>query len=191
MELTSGPLAISHYGQLPAATLSFNVKPGWALGQALDQAEGVVKESLPATVSSTFQGAARAFHGSLTNLWILLAIAVAVLYIVLGILYESYIHPITILSGLPSAGFGALLTLSLFRMDLNICAFAGLIMLIGIVQKNAIMQIDFALQAEREGMAPLEAIYKGCLVRFRPIMTTTMSAMLGAALIAFGYGAGG
>ncbi len=191
VELTSGPLAISHYGQLPAVTLSFNVKPGWALGQALGQVEDVVKNSIPETVSSTFQGAARAFHGSLTNLWILLVIAVAVVYIVLGILYESYIHPITILSGLPSAGFGALLTLYLFHLDLNIYAFVGLIMLIGIVQKNAIMQIDFALEAERDGMAPLEAIYKGCLVRFRPIMMTTMCAMLGAVPIAFGYGAGG
>jgi HAE1 family hydrophobic/amphiphilic exporter-1 len=191
VELTSGPLAISHYGQLPAVTVSFNIKPGWSLGQALDQVGGAVKETVPATVSSTFQGAARAFSGSLTNLWILLVIAIAVVYIVLGILYESFIHPITILSGLPSAGFGALLTLYLFHMDLNIYAFVGLIMLIGIVQKNAIMQIDFALEAEREGVTPLEAIYKGCLVRFRPIMMTTASAMLGAVPIAFGYGAGG
>jgi HAE1 family hydrophobic/amphiphilic exporter-1 len=128
----------------------------------------------------------------LTNLWVLLIVAILVVYIVLGILYESYIHPLTILSGLPSAGFGALLTLLLFHMDLNIYAFVGLIMLIGIVKKNAIMQIDFALDAERnQGMPPMKAIYQGCLIRFRPIMMTTMAALLGAMPIAFGYGAGG
>jgi len=146
---------------------------------------------LPETVSASFQGAAAAFHGSLGNLWILLGVAIAVVYIVLGILYESFIHPITILSGLPSAGFGALLTLYLFKMDLSIYAFVGLIMLIGIVKKNAIMQIDFALDAERDGMSADEAIYQGCLVRFRPIMMTTMCALLGAVPIAIGYGAGG
>jgi hydrophobic/amphiphilic exporter-1 (mainly G- bacteria), HAE1 family len=191
VELTTGPLAISHFGQLAAVTISFNVKPGWTLGQALDQVDATVKDLVPESVSSSFQGAARAFHGSLNNLWLLLIVAIAVVYIVLGILYESFIHPITILSGLPSAGFGALLTLYVFHMDLNIYAFVGLIMLIGIVQKNAIMQIDFALEAEKSGMDPVEAIYKGCLVRFRPIMMTTMSAMLGAVPIAIGYGAGG
>ena len=134
---------------------------------------------------------AAAFQGSLGNLWVLLFIAIMVVYIVLGILYESYIHPLTILSGLPSAGFGALATLWLFHMDLNIYAFVGLIMLIGIVKKNAIMQIDFALDAERGGMTPQEAIYQGCLIRFRPIMMTTMAALLGAVPIAIGYGAGG
>jgi HAE1 family hydrophobic/amphiphilic exporter-1 len=148
-------------------------------------------ETLPPTISTAFQGAAKAFEGSLTNLWMLLIIAIAVVYIVLGILYESYIHPLTILSGLPSAGVGALATLYLFRMDLNIYAFVGLIMLIGIVKKNAIMQIDFALDAEHKGMSPMEAIYQGCLIRFRPIMMTTMAALLGAIPIALGYGAGG
>jgi len=191
VELDSGPLAISHYGQLTAVTVSFGVKPGASLGTALDGVAGVAKDILPETVSASFQGSAAAFYGSLGNLWILLGVAIAVVYIVLGILYESFIHPITILSGLPSAGFGALLTLYLFKMDLSIYAFVGLIMLIGIVKKNAIMQIDFALDAERDGMSPDEAIYQGCLVRFRPIMMTTMCALLGAVPIAVGYGAGG
>src|SRR6202007_1954185 len=138
-----------------------------------------------------FQGAAKAFQSSLSNLAVLLVVAIMVVYIVLGILYESYIHPLTILSGLPSAGFGALITLLLFRMDLNIYAFVGMIMLIGIVEKNAIMQIDFALEQERAGKKPEEAIYEGCLIRFRPIMMTTMAALLGAVPIAVGYGAGG
>ena len=142
-------------------------------------------------MSGQFQGAAKAFQSSLGNLAVLLVIAIMVVYIVLGILYESYIHPLTILSGLPSAGFGALVTLILFRMDLNIYAFVGMIMLIGIVEKNAIMQIDFALEAERGGMTPEQAIYQGCLIRFRPIMMTTMAALLGAVPIALGYGAGG
>jgi HAE1 family hydrophobic/amphiphilic exporter-1 len=147
---------------------------------------------VPPEVGTDWQGAAKAFQGQLGNTWILLLVAIFVVYIVLGILYESYIHPITILSGLPSAGFGALLTLYLFGMDLNIYAFVGLIMLIGIVEKNAIMQIDFALDAERgEGLAPIQAIYKGCLIRFRPIMMTTMAALFGAVPIALGYGAGG
>ena len=147
---------------------------------------------LPDTISTSFQGAAKSFQSSIINLWLLLIVAIMVVYIVLGILYESYIHPLTILSGLPSAGFGALVTLLLFHLELNIYAFVGLIMLIGIVEKNAIMQIDFALEAERnQGLAPLEAIYQGCLIRFRPIMMTTMSALLGAVPIAVGYGAGG
>lgn len=191
VELDSGPLAISHFGQLTAVTVSFGIKPGASLGTALESVAGVAKNVLPDTVSASFQGAASAFYGSLGNLWILLGVAIAVVYIVLGILYESFIHPITILSGLPSAGFGALLTLYLFGMDLSIYAFVGLIMLIGIVKKNAIMQIDFALEAEREGMTPEQAIYQGCLVRFRPIMMTTMCALLGAVPIAIGYGAGG
>jgi HAE1 family hydrophobic/amphiphilic exporter-1 len=148
-------------------------------------------ETVPDGVTGQFQGAAAAFQGALSNLAVLLIIAVLVVYIVLGILYESYIHPLTILSGLPSAAFGALVTLIVFRMDLNIYAFVGMIMLIGIVEKNAIMQIDFALEAERGGKKPEEAIYEGCLVRFRPIMMTTMAALLGALPIAVGYGAGG
>jgi HAE1 family hydrophobic/amphiphilic exporter-1 len=186
-----GPQSISHYGQLNAVTISFNLKPGAALGQVLTQVEEAAK-TLPSGVSTTFEGSAQAFQNSLGNLWLLLIVAILVVYIVLGILYESYIHPLTILSGLPSAGFGALLTLLLFRMDLNIYAFVGLIMLIGIVEKNAIMQIDFALDAERNlGMPPVRAIYQGCLIRFRPIMMTTMAALLGAVPIALGYGSGG
>ncbi len=187
----NGPQSVNHFGQLPAVTLSFGVKPGASLGGAVSKVRRIADESLPATISTTFQGAAKAFEGSLTNLWMLLIIAIMVVYIVLGILYESYIHPLTILSGLPSAGVGALFTLYLFHMDLNIYAFVGLIMLIGIVKKNAIMQIDFALEAERSGMPPMEAIYQGCLIRFRPIMMTTMAALLGAIPIALGYGAGG
>jgi HAE1 family hydrophobic/amphiphilic exporter-1 len=188
----SGPQTINHYGQLPAATISFNLKPGGSLGDVLNGVQDLAKRTLPVTISTTFQGAAKAFQGSLTNLWILMAVAIMVVYIVLGILYESYIHPLTILSGLPSAGFGALITLYLFHMDLNIYAFVGLIMLIGIVKKNAIMQIDFALDAERhQGFSPMQAIYEGCLIRFRPIMMTTMAALLGAVPIALGYGAGG
>ncbi len=188
----SGPQTINHFGQLPAVTISFNLRPGVSLGDAVNHIQELAEHSLPATVSTSFQGAAKAFQSSLTNLWVLLIVAIAVVYIVLGILYESYVHPLTILSGLPSAGFGALLTLFLFRMDLNIYAFVGLIMLIGIVEKNAIMQIDFALEAERnEGLKPLDAIYEGCLIRFRPIMMTTMAALLGTVPIALGYGAGG
>jgi HAE1 family hydrophobic/amphiphilic exporter-1 len=188
----TGPQTINHYGQIPSATISFNLKPGAALGEAVEQIQGIAAQQLPATVSTQFQGAAKAFMSSLGNLWVLLIIAILVVYIVLGILYESYIHPITILSGLPSAGFGALLTLVIFKIDLSIYAFVGLIMLIGIVKKNAIMQIDFALEAERHhGLSPERAIYEGCLIRFRPIMMTTMAALLGAVPIALGYGAGG
>jgi HAE1 family hydrophobic/amphiphilic exporter-1 len=187
-----GPQTINHYGQLPAATLSFNLKPGAALGEVVNQVQAVADKTLPASITTQFQGAAKSFQSSLGNLWVLLIIAIMVVYIVLGILYESYIHPITILSGLPSAGFGALLTLVIFKIDLSIYAFVGLIMLIGIVKKNAIMQIDFALEAERHhGLTPERAIYEGCLIRFRPIMMTTMAALLGAVPIALGYGAGG
>jgi HAE1 family hydrophobic/amphiphilic exporter-1 len=187
----TGPQAINHYGQLPAVTISFDLLPGYALGDAVTRIQEEAKRVLPETITTTFQGAAKAFQSSLGNLWVLLIVAIMVVYIVLGILYESYIHPLTILSGLPSAGFGALVTLNLFHMDLNIYAFVGLIMLIGIVKKNAIMQIDFALDAERGGMKPMDAIYQGCLIRFRPIMMTTMAALLGGVPIALGYGAGG
>ena len=187
-----GPQSISHYGQLPAVTLSFNLAPRTSIGDAVGRIEEIAQQTLPDTVTTTFQGTAQAFQSSLKSLWMLLALAILVVYIVLGILYESFIHPITILSGLPSAGFGALLTLWLFGLELNIYSFVGLILLIGIVKKNAIMQIDFALDAERnQGMAPLDAIYQGCLIRFRPIMMTTMAALLGAVPIALGYGAGG
>ncbi|HTS78907.1 MAG TPA: efflux RND transporter permease subunit [Bryobacteraceae bacterium] len=192
LKTTVGPQAINHNGQLTAVTISFDLQPGVALGQVTDKIRDIAARTLPNTISTSFQGAAKAFESSLGNLWVLLLIAIVVVYIVLGILYESYIHPITILSGLPSAGFGALLTLYAFHMDLNIYAFVGLIMLIGIVKKNAIMQIDFALDAERnQGMDPDRAIYQGCLIRFRPIMMTTMAALLGAVPIAVGWGAGG
>jgi hydrophobe/amphiphile efflux-1 (HAE1) family protein len=188
----AGPQSISHSGQLPAVRLSFNLKPGVALGQATSKIQEIALRTLPPTVTTTFEGTAKTFLTSLNNLGLLLLIAIMVVYIVLGMLYESYVHPLTILSGLPSAGFGALLTLLLFHIDLNIYAFVGLIMLIGIVKKNAIMQIDFALEAERkEGKTPAEAIYEGCLIRFRPIMMTTMAALLGALPISLGWGAGG
>jgi HAE1 family hydrophobic/amphiphilic exporter-1 len=191
MTQDASPQTIHHLGQLPAVTLSFNLKPGVSLGDAVGQVKELTS-NIPATISGSFQGTAREFENSVQNLTLLLGVAILVIYIVLGILYESYVHPLTILSGLPSAVFGALVTLSLFHMDLNIYGFVGLIMLIGIVKKNAIMQIDFALAAERnEGKAPLEAIYQGCLVRFRPIMMTTMAALLGSLPIALGYGAGG
>jgi len=186
-----GPQTVNHHGQLPAVTISFGLAPGASLGDVLSEIREIAERTLPETVSGQFQGAAKAFQSSLSNLAVLLVIAVMVVYIVLGILYESYIHPLTILSGLPSAAFGALVTLMVFRMDLNIYAFVGMIMLIGIVEKNAIMQIDFALDAERSGMTPEKAIYQGCLIRFRPIMMTTMAALLGAVPIALGYGAGG
>jgi HAE1 family hydrophobic/amphiphilic exporter-1 len=192
VESDTGPQTINHYGQLPSATVSFNLQPGASLGEVVSQIQKLATEELPDTIATQFQGAAKAFQSSLGNLWVLLIIAIAVVYIVLGILYESYIHPLTIHSGLPSAGFGALATLFVFGIDLNIYAFVGLIMLIGIVEKNAIMQIDFALEAERQhGLTPERAIYEGCLIRFRPIMMTTMAALLGAVPIALGYGAGG
>ncbi|MEZ5354243.1 MAG: efflux RND transporter permease subunit [Bryobacteraceae bacterium] len=192
LEPKAGPQTINHYGQLPAVTLSFNLAPGVSLGEAVERVREAALGVLPATITTTFQGTAQAFEQSTQSLMVLLVVAILVVYIVLGILYESFFHPLTILSGLPSAGFGALLTLYLFKLDLNIYSFVGLILLIGIVKKNAIMQIDFALDAERnQGMAPDEAIYQGCLIRFRPIMMTTMCALFGALPIALGYGAGG
>jgi HAE1 family hydrophobic/amphiphilic exporter-1 len=191
MKQVVGPQTVNHHGQLPAVTISFGLAQGASLGDVLTRVREVADQTLPDTVTGSFQGAAKAFQSSLSNLAVLLGIAIMVVYIVLGILYESYIHPLTILSGLPSAAFGALVTLLLFHMDLNIYAFVGMIMLIGIVEKNAIMQIDFALEQERAGKAPEVAIYEGCLIRFRPIMMTTMAALLGAVPIAVGYGAGG
>jgi HAE1 family hydrophobic/amphiphilic exporter-1 len=186
-----GPLSVTHQGQLPAVTLSFNLKPGVPLGDAVNAVEKLSRTTLPATISTSFQGTAQAFQSSLQGLGVLLIMAILVIYLVLGILYESFVHPLTILSGLPSAGFGALLTLILFKTDLNIYAFVGIIMLIGIVKKNAIMMIDFALDAQRsEGKSPAEAIYEGCLIRFRPIMMTTMAALMGTLPIALGFGAG-
>jgi hydrophobic/amphiphilic exporter-1 (mainly G- bacteria), HAE1 family len=183
-----GPQAINHLGQLPAVTISFNLKPGVSLGAAVAKVEAVARATLPATISTSFQGAAQAFQSSLRGLGLLLAVSVLVIYLVLGILYESFIHPLTILSGLPSAGFGALLTLLVFHVELNLYSFVGLILLIGIVKKNAIMQIDFALAAEREGLSPMEAIYQGCIIRFRPIMMTTCAALMAAVPIAIGIG---
>ena len=192
LKLDAGPNSIPHSGQLPSVTIAFGLRPGTSLGQATDEVEEAAKQILPANITGTFQGSAKLFQDSMRNMGLLLMIAVLVVYIVLGVLYESYIHPLTILSGLPSAGFGALLTLLLFHIDLSIYSFVGLIMLIGIVKKNAIMQIDFALEVERkEGKTPLQAIYEGCLIRFRPIMMTTMAALLGGIPIALGFGAGG
>jgi hydrophobic/amphiphilic exporter-1 (mainly G- bacteria), HAE1 family len=186
-----GPLTVNHLGQLPAVTISFNTRPGIALSQAVDEVDRVQRElRVPATVTGTFQGTAQAFQASLQGQGMLLLITILVIYLVLGILYESFIHPLTILSGLPSAGAGALLTLWLFGMELNVYGFVGMIMLIGIVKKNAIMMIDFAIEAERGGMSPAEAIYQGSLLRFRPIMMTTMAALLGTLPIALGIGAG-
>jgi HAE1 family hydrophobic/amphiphilic exporter-1 len=186
-----GPTTVSHLGQLPAVTISFNLRPGVALGTAVDQIRKLQADlHLPATVTASFQGSAQVFQSSLKGLGVLLIMSILVIYLILGILYESFIHPITVLSGLPSAGFGALLTLMLFRMDLNVYGFVGLIMLVGIVKKNAIMMIDFAIEAERRGKKPAEAIYEGCLLRFRPIMMTTMAALMGTLPIALGVGAG-
>ena len=186
-----GPLTINHSGQLPAVTISFNLKPGAALGDAVAAVDKLARQMLPATITTNFQGAAQAFQASMQGLWLLLIMSILVIYLILGILYESFIHPITILSGLPSAGIGALLALMLFGMDLNIYAFVGVIMLVGIVKKNAIMMIDFALAAQRtEGLSPREAIYSGALVRFRPIMMTSMAALMGSLPIALGFGAG-
>ncbi|MGD0499785.1 MAG: efflux RND transporter permease subunit [Bryobacteraceae bacterium] len=191
-KLDAGPQSIPHSGQLPSVTLSFGLRPGTSLGQATDAIEQAAKANLSGNITGVFQGTAKVFQDSMRNMGILLIVAIAVVYIVLGMLYESYVHPLTILSGLPSAGFGALLTLVIFKIDLSIYSFVGLIMLIGIVKKNAIMQIDFALEAERkEGKSPKDAIYEGCLIRFRPIMMTTMAALLGGLPIALGWGAGG
>jgi HAE1 family hydrophobic/amphiphilic exporter-1 len=186
-----GPLNVAHLGQLPAVTISFNLKEGTSLGEAVPVIEELARRELPATVSTGFQGSAQAFQTSLKGLGLLLAIAILVIYIVLGILYESFIHPLTILSGLPAASFGALLTLLIFGAELNLYGFVGLLMLIGIVKKNAIMMIDFALEAQRREKLPAsEAIYQACLIRFRPIMMTTLAALMGTLPIALGIGAG-
>ncbi|MHB8069330.1 MAG: efflux RND transporter permease subunit [Desulfobaccales bacterium] len=186
-----GPLTVNHSGQLPGVTISFNLKPGTALGDGVSEVQKIARQLLPATITTNFQGAAQAFQSSLSGLWLLLIMCILVIYMILGILYESFVHPLTILSGLPSAGVGALLALLLFRLDLDIYGFVGIIMLVGIVKKNAIMMIDFALEAQRkEGKSPLEAIYSGALIRFRPIMMTTMAALMGSLPIALGLGAG-
>ncbi|HXS95638.1 MAG TPA: efflux RND transporter permease subunit [Candidatus Limnocylindrales bacterium] len=189
--LQTGPLQINHFGQLPAVTISFNLRPGFSLGQAAEQVDRQVTDlGMPATISTGFQGTVKAFQDSFKNLTMLLIVAILVIYIVLGILYESFIHPITILSGLPSAVFGALLTLVLFHKELDLFAFVGIIMLFGVVKKNAIMMIDFAIDARRQGSGAYDAIWQGCLLRFRPIMMTTVAALFGTLPIALGYGEG-
>ncbi len=193
LQQTVAPLSVNHIGQLPAVNFQFNLKPGVSLSEATKLVDAAASQiGLPDTMTFSYQGTAAAFQNSLRDLGILLLIAVLVIYLVLGILYESFIHPITILSGLPAAGLGALLTLLLFGENLNLYSFVGIILLIGIVKKNAIMMIDFALAAERnEGKSPEEAIFEGCMQRFRPIMMTTMAALLGTLPVAFGTGAGG
>jgi HAE1 family hydrophobic/amphiphilic exporter-1 len=195
---TVGPTSISHVGQLPAVTISFNLAPGVSLGTAVGQVQAVeanltdeAGQRMPATITGSFQGAAAVFQSSFRGMIALLVVAIIVIYLILGILYESFVHPITILSGLPSAGFGALLTLMIFGLDLNIYGFVGLVMLVGIVKKNAIMMIDFAIEAQRGGKSAAEAIHEGCLLRFRPIMMTTMCALMATLPIALGLGAGG
>jgi multidrug efflux pump len=192
VQRTSTPLAVEHLGQFPASTLSFNLAPGASLGDAVAIINQVETDlHMPESVNASFQGTAKAFEASLTNEPILILAALITVYIVLGVLYESYIHPVTILSTLPSAGVGAILALLLFRMDLNVIGIIGIILLIGIVKKNAIMMIDFALEAERHGgKSSEEAIYQACLLRFRPIMMTTMAALLGGLPLALGTGMG-
>ncbi|MFC2076318.1 efflux RND transporter permease subunit [candidate division KSB1 bacterium] len=191
LDQSVGPLSINHSGQLPSVTISFNLKPGVSLGQAINEIERRATGTLPGTISTNFQGTAEAFQSSLRGMGLLLLLAVLVIYMVLGILYESFIHPLTILSALPFAGFGALVTLMVFGVDLNLYSFVGLVMLVGLVKKNGIMMIDFALEAQREeGKDAVSAIFQACVIRFRPIMMTTMSALMGTLPIAVGIGAG-
>ncbi len=188
---TLGPLSINHSGQIPSVTISFDVAPGVSLGKALAEVKRLTEDTLPSSITAAYSGAAQAFENSMGNLGMLLAMAILVIYLVLGILYESFIHPITILSGLPAAGFGALITLMAFGMELDLLAFVGVIMLVGLVKKNAIMMIDFALDAQRtQGKNAAEAIFEGCIIRFRPIMMTTMAAFMGTLPIAIGSGSG-
>jgi len=188
----TGALNINHFGQLPAVTASFNLRPGFSLGQAVDQVDKAILDlRMPSTISTGFQGTVKEFQNSFRNLTLLLIVAILVIYIVLGVLYESFIHPITILSGLPSAVFGALLTLLLFHKELDLYAFVGIIMLFGVVKKNAIMMIDFAIGRRREGLSAEQAIWEGCMRRFRPIMMTSVAALFGTLPIALGYGEGG
>ena len=192
MEPKAEPLVVNHLAEFPSVTLSFNLAPGTSLGQAIErigQMTGGLR--LPASVRGSFQGTAQAFQSSMTTMPLLIAAAIIVVYIVLGMLYESYVHPLTILSSLPSAGVGALLILALLGYDLDIMAIIGIVLLIGIVKKNAIMMVDFALEGQRrDGRSPLDAIHQACLLRFRPIMMTTMSALLGSLPLAVGMGAG-
>jgi HAE1 family hydrophobic/amphiphilic exporter-1 len=192
LESGVGPLSVNHFGQLPAVTISFNLKPGVSIGEAIDEVQAVAAQTLPEGVHGKFQGSAQAFQEAFRGMLPLLLVAILVIYMVLGILYENFFHPITILSALPFAGFGAVLTLWIFGAELSLYAFVGIIMLIGLVKKNGIMMIDFAIAAQRgKGLAPEEAIYEACMVRFRPIMMTTVAALAAAMPIALGYGAGG
>jgi len=192
VEEMGAPITVNHQGQFPVVTLSFNLAPNASLGDAVKAVNKVKdKIGLPLSIQAEFQGMARAFQASLANELLLILAAIVTVYIILGMLYESYIHPITILSTLPSAGVGALLALTICRNDFSVIALIGIVLLIGIVQKNAIMMIDFALDAERkEGMTPVNAIYQACLLRFRPIMMTTMAALLGGVPLALGTGTG-
>jgi HAE1 family hydrophobic/amphiphilic exporter-1 len=188
---TAGAVSVNHSGQLPSVTLSFNLRPGVSLGEATTAVQNMAVRILPSTISTAFSGTAQAFQDTQAGMLALLGIAIFVIYVVLGILYESFIHPITILSGLPFAAFGALLSLLIFHIDLSVYAFVGIILLVGLVKKNAIMMIDFALESERsEGRTPAEAIVHACLIRFRPIMMTTMAALMGTLPIALSTGAG-
>jgi hydrophobic/amphiphilic exporter-1 (mainly G- bacteria), HAE1 family len=187
----TGPFSVSHFGQMPSVTISFNLVPGFALGDAVSHIQAMATTTLPASMTTSFQGAAQAFQESFKGLGLILLMAVVVIYIVLGVLYESFTHPLTILSGLPAAGFGALLTLLLFKTELSLYAFVGVIMLVGLVKKNGIMMVDFALETQRaNGRSPLEAIHEACVARFRPIMMTTAAALVGTLPIALGLGAG-
>ncbi len=191
MEKTVGPLQVNHTGQLPSVTISFNLLPGVSLGDAVSEIDRLARKTIPANLITSFQGTAQAFESSMKGLGMLLIMTILIIYMVLGILYESFIHPITILSALPFAGFGALLTLLIFHVDLNIYSFVGIIMLVGLVKKNGIMMIDFAVEAERkEGKSTRDSIYEACVIRFRPIMMTTVAAIIGTLPIAIGLGAG-
>ncbi len=188
---STGPFSVSHFGQLPSVTISFNLAPGLALGDAVARVRTMAVAELPANMTTSFQGAAQAFQDSLEGLGLILVMAIVVIYIVLGVLYESFTHPLTILSGLPAAGFGALLTLLLFKSELSLYAFVGVIMLVGLVKKNGIMMVDFALEVQRDrAKTPAEAIHEACIARFRPIMMTTAAALVGTLPIALGLGAG-
>jgi HAE1 family hydrophobic/amphiphilic exporter-1 len=190
LQRTVGPLSVTHSGQLPAVTVSFNVAAGHSLGEAVTHARAVAQRSLPANVSIQLQGAAEAFQSSFQGLGQLLLIAIFVIFLVLGVLYESLAHPVTILSALPFAGLGAVASLLLFDIELNVYSFVGIILLVGLVKKNGIMMVDFAIEAQKAGSSPYDSISEACVVRFRPIMMTTMAALFGTLPIALGIGAG-
>ena len=190
LKQSAGPTTINHSGQLPSVTISFNLSPDASIGDAVKQIDTLARTIIPPTISTNFQGTAQAFRDSLSGMGMLLFLAIVVIYMVLAILYENFYHPITILSALPFAGFGALLTLLIFRQELSIYAYIGIIMLVGLVKKNGIMMIDFAIEGRRQGKTPAEAIHEACMIRFRPIMMTTMAALMAGLPIAIGLGAG-